>query len=476
MIPILYEPNETAFVSNGIGRLRSCLSAVVSEERNGIYELDFEYPVDGANFDLIQPGRIVAVTHDDSGDVQPFDIVGYSKPINGVVTFHAVHISYRQSGYTVAGTNINSLSAAFSLLGGVSGNPFTYNADFSSSAYMAAADGVPRTVRQLLGGVEGSILDTYGGEYEFDRFNVNLYRARGQYRDFTIRYGVNLLDYTEDTDYSGTYSAVIPYWTGQNAKGVDTVRVAAEVDSGLVTYTGRKITVPLDLTEKFETIPTTTQLRNLAASILNSNQPNMPQQSITVDFVRLQDMPEYSGLENLLQCRLCDSINVVFPKYNMTGTFKIVKVVYDVLLERYQSMELGTLSTTLADALGITQGGTFQQGIDGIAPGENFELTLGTDASITSGQGYGTYDPNTGLVTITGTFYASGNNFPMSTAAFTVPSDYRPAASVRIPAYILRSTLANCRPYYMTLGTGGNIIQTFSSTVGGAIFTGVYKL
>lgn len=93
MIPILYESNETRFTSNGIGRLRDCISCAVTEERNGIFECDFEYPVTGAHYEDIIEGRIVYVTHDDTGIPQPFDIVGSTKPISGVVTFHAVHIS-----------------------------------------------------------------------------------------------------------------------------------------------------------------------------------------------------------------------------------------------------------------------------------------------------------------------------------------------------------------------------------------------
>ena len=149
MIPILYDSNETSFASNGLGRLRDCISGIVVEERNGVYELDFDYPVDGANFDKIQCGRIVAVRHDDSNDVQPFDIVSYSKPINGIVSFHCVHISYRQRGLVVSGKNINTLTDAFTLLknNATPTNPFTYEADFTSTAYMAAADGTPRSVR-----------------------------------------------------------------------------------------------------------------------------------------------------------------------------------------------------------------------------------------------------------------------------------------------------------------------------------------
>ena len=353
MIPILYESNETVFDRNGLGRLRDIIDCKVVEERNSIYECDFSYPADGANFDLIQCGRIIGVTHDDSGVLEPFDIVSYSKPISGVVSFHAVHISYRQSGMVATGTNINSLEDAFTMLEGAEpSNPFTYEADFTSTAYMASADGVPRSVRQYLGGIEGSILDAYGGEYEFSRFRVILHGNRGRERDFSIRYGVNMLDYKDDTDYSETYTSAIPYWKG-NDNGSDVLVIGNRVDMDGASYNGRNMCAAMDLTEKFENKPTTTELQNTAKSLMNSRQTNLPQTTINVDFVRLQDLG-YEGLDNLLQCNLCDTINVVFPRYNMSGNFKIVKVVWDALSDKFESMELGALSTSLADALGIS--------------------------------------------------------------------------------------------------------------------------
>ena len=383
MIPILYDSNETSFTSNGLGRLRDCISATVVEERNGVYELDFDYPVDGANFDKIQCGRVVAVRHDDSNDIQPFDIVSYSKPIDGIVSFHCVHISYRQRGLVAHGNNINTLADAFTLLknNATPTNPFTYEADFTSTGFMASADGTPRSVRSMLGGVEGSILDTYGGEYEFDKFRVILHRRRGQDRDFSIRYGVNLLDYKEDTDYSDTYNSAIPYWTGSD--GVkDIIVIGNKATSTAPTYNGREICASLDLTDKFETKPTKTQLQNMALSILNSKQTTLPQQTINVDFVRLQDLGEYENLQALLQCNLCDTIEVIFPKFNMRGRFKIVKTVYNVLRGKYESLELGALSTTLAEALGIVSGGDRKNVPDVIFLNDDDEVQINTNTVI----------------------------------------------------------------------------------------------
>ena len=350
MIPILYEKDETVFASNGLGRLRDCISCVCFEERNGLYEVDFEYPIDGAHYDLIQIGRIIGVTHDESGDIQPFDIVSFSKPIDGVVTFHCVHISYRQSYLTVKGTNINSLADAFTLLGTATPtNPFSYNTNKTSTGYLGCADGVPKTVRSMLGGIEGSILDTYGGEYEWDRWTVNLWSARGQMRDFEIRYGVNMLDYNEECDSSSCYSSCVPYWTD----GTTTVVGDKQTTTGL-TPSGREQCIPLDVSEKFDGQPTKAQVEAMGLQVMTSANPTVPSQNITVSFVRLQDMG-FSEYDSLLQCRLCDSIKVIFPDYNSSAVFKIVKTVWNVLTDKYDEMELGDLSVTLSEALVITE-------------------------------------------------------------------------------------------------------------------------
>lgn len=349
MIPILYESTEESFVYNGICRLPDCLSCVVTEERNGSYECDFEYPINGANYKKIQCGRIIGVTHDDTQDIQPFDIVSYSRPIKGIVLFHAVHISYRQAEMVVRGTGINGISSAFALLKTATpSNPFTYVTDIISDHYMAAADNVPRTVRQMLGGIEGSILDSYGGEYEWDKFTVRLLKSRGEKKDFSIRYGKNLRDYTEDADYFGTYTSAVPYWVGDDGAGGQTVVVGNRVDTGFTSYNDRNICVPMDLTDKFEVKPTAAQLQSFALSQMTSGNVNMPHQNIKVDFLK-----EDSDLSQLKECKICDTISVIFPRYSMQGLFKIVRTEFDVLRGRYKSMELGDLSVSLSEALGI---------------------------------------------------------------------------------------------------------------------------
>lgn len=360
MIPILYEANEMQFTSNGLGRLVDCIDCRVFEERNSIYECDFTYPTTGRLFDKIQLGRIIAVTHDDSGEIEPFDIVSYSKPIDGIVTFHAVHVSYRLTKAVTYAENISSLSIA---LGNLTVYPFTWYTDMTSSAYMAGFDGIPKTIRALIGGTEGSLLDTYGGELTWKKFDIYLNASRGQKRDFAIRYGVNMINYTDETDFSESFNACIPYWIKE-----DTIVIGNEVQSGAAGYNGRTEVVPLDLSNVFETEPTTAQLETEALAYMTTRRTFSPLQNIAVDFVRLQDLG-YEDLGSLMKCNLCDTIEVVFPEYGMSGLYKIVRVVWDVLADRYDEMELGSLKTTLSEALGITTSQTLASG-GGVTPAD----------------------------------------------------------------------------------------------------------
>lgn len=350
MIPILYESNETEFTSNGLGRLRDCISCEVTEERNGIYECEFEYPITGLHYSDILLGRIIAVEHDETGDIQPFDIYAYSKPFNGVVTFHAKHISYRQSGI-VAACQIyfnGQIDLGFLRTYAIPSNPFTYGSNVAGTGILPCADGTPKTVKEYLGGGEGSILETFGGEYEFNKFHVQLWDRRGVDRDITIRHGVNLTEFTDEVDYSESYNACVPYWSKDG-----TIVKGNMVTLDNYNYDGRDYCIPLDLTDRIESQPTSGGLEILARNYLIANQTWLPSQNIKVDFIQLKNSDEYKQFADLEKCRLCDSVRVIFPLYDMEGRFKIVKIVWDVLNDRYKEMELGNLPISLAQALGI---------------------------------------------------------------------------------------------------------------------------
>jgi len=363
MIPKIYERTETDFTSEGLGRLPDAVSCTVSEGRNDEYELELEYPVDGQNFGLIEVGRIIGATHDDAQDEQPFDIYRKSEPLDGVVTFYAHHISYRLNGITVmpytAGTCAEALSEIQNYSAGQ--NPFTFTTDKVYSANFV--NSVPRPCRAMLGGEENSILDVYGkGEYEFDKWNVTLHTNRGTARSTSIQYGKNLIAMNNEFDDSDSYTAVAPYWAGQvSNEGAEPSQVIVTlpeyyISSGHYTTASREIVVPMDCSGDFQEPPTVADLRSMATDKLENSVAWVPQQTIDIDFVALWQTEEYANVAPLQRVLLCDTVNVVVPHLDLAYRAKVIKTVYNVLLDRYDEIQLGdkpnTLTGEMKNALG----------------------------------------------------------------------------------------------------------------------------
>lgn len=356
MKPILYESTETLFQSNGLGVLSDCISAHVVEERNGQYEAEFEYPVDGIHYSDIIEGRIILCSHDESGDLQPFDIYGHSKTINGVTRFFAHHISYRQLGITVKPFTATSLTETLTKLkaNSVNYNPFNYSTDKSVSASFTLAS--PKSLKSILGGEEGSLLDVYGaGEYEWDRFQVILHLHRGSDSGVVVRYGKNLLSLQDDIDYSDSYNGIVPFWYGENqpTDGTEAVETLVTLPEWAIyksgsTYDGRNTIIPVDFSSQFQTPPTVAQLRSAAQSYLDKGNPMLPTDTLTFDFVELSKTEEYSFLE-LQQVNLCDTVRVIFD--DIDAVMKVVSVDWDVLKERYNSVTLGDAPATYAQVI-----------------------------------------------------------------------------------------------------------------------------
>ncbi len=357
MIPILYESTETTFRSNGLGRLSDCIRCIVTEERNGLYECEFDYPVSGSLFNEIEEGKIIACTHDEQGDIQPFDIYGRSEPINGVVTFYAHHISYRLNEITVYPFTATSCAEALAKIGAysINTNPFTFWTNKSTEgAYSIAA---PRNAKDMLVGSEGSILDIYGtGEYEYDKFDIKLYAHRGQDTNVSIRYGKNLIDYRNEFDVSQSYTGVVPYWLGDVTEGEETsselvMLPEIYITSGHSVPSGREVLIPMDLSSDFQSPPSIELLRNYAASKLASSDGWLPSQTVTVNFVQLWQTEEYEEYAVLQRLSLCDTCGIFVPMYGTSLRAKVIRVVYNVLLDRYDEMDLGDKPITYAAVL-----------------------------------------------------------------------------------------------------------------------------
>lgn len=356
MNPILFAENSTTFTTNGIGRLSDTIKCEVTEERNGEYTLEMSYPITGVHYEDISVRSILYVKLTQNS--QAFRVYKITRPINGRVTIYANHISYDLNKNTTMpiSTITASSSACSQALAAIKSNavescPFNFSTDVTTVNSFTLK--TPGSIRSCLGGVEGSILDQFHGEFEFDNFNVILHESRGSVKNIPLRYGKNIIDLTQEENIANTITGIVPYWVDLDETQVVTLPEKAVYSSNASLYS-QNLTVPHDFSSEWDDRPTEAQLRSKATVYMNQTGVGIPKVNIKISFVNLPDTEEYKDLLSLQQVELCDTIPVVFEPLGINTTAKIVKTTYDVLAERYSSIEVGepksTLASTITDA------------------------------------------------------------------------------------------------------------------------------
>lgn len=352
MKPILFPKTATTFETQGLGVLADATSCKVTEERNGTYELEMQYPITGHHYADIGDDCILYAIPSPYRGPQPFRIYRTSKPINGLVTINARHIRY-----DLAFVPLNPFTAANApaAMAGLQSNAaipsnFTFWTNKATVAHFSVS--VPSATSNILGGQTGSILDVYGGEYEFDAFAVKLYDQRGQDNGVSIRYGKNLTDLEQERNIYNVTSGIYPYWA--SADGTTLVTCDPKIVYAAGTYERQKI-IPVDFYQDFQDAPTPEQLLERAQAYVQNNSIGVPEVSLTVSFVQLEQTEQYKNLVLLEKCDLCDTVTVEYEKLGVSAKAKIVKIVTDVLLERYESVEIGQVRTNIADTIANQQ-------------------------------------------------------------------------------------------------------------------------
>lgn len=347
MTPVLYPANETAFTSNGLGRLSGAISCNVHEAINGAYELVMVYPIDGIHYEDIAEGRYIYAAHDDSGVKEPFEIFEISRPFDGKVEIHAWHWSYRLNKVTVLPHISSSAQAAVQDIKNYAANdcPFTFSTDISSTSQQTVK--VPTSARSLMGGVEGSVIDTYGGEWEFLGSRCILRSQRGTDSGVTIKYGKNLTDAKKTTSTENVWTGIIPFYTdGDNCVFYNGIIYSNAKDD--YAYT---MVIPVDASTSFSSAPTQAQLKTWGTAYVKSNAKTSLPTSIDISFVQLWQTEEYADVAPLQRLYIGDTVTIQYAKLGISNKARIVEYDYNVLLERYDSMTVGNVRADFASTV-----------------------------------------------------------------------------------------------------------------------------
>ena len=338
MIPCLYDSREMKFDNNGIGKLADAQSCTVTEKRNGSYELKLICPADGIHAEMLEEGNVILAKPSDTMQPQPFRIYKITTPIDGKLEVQARHISYQLNFITVSPFSVTGCVGAMQGLKShaASDCPFSVWTDVASSAMFTVS--VPASFRNCLGGMDGSVLDTFGGEFEWDRYTVKFHRARGADHNVHIVYGKNLTDFKMEKSIENTITGVHPYWVDNETQAVmELPEKVVMVSRKSVPY--QKITV-LDCTSAFQERPSEAALREYAQDYIDTTSLTEPEVDIKIDFIQLWNTPGYEDVVQAEQVSLCDTVHVYISKLGIEASSKVTETEYDSLLERYNSITL----------------------------------------------------------------------------------------------------------------------------------------
>ena len=401
MIPKLYESTEMDFNSNGLGSLPDAISCKVTEERNGCYELEMEYPVGGLHYDLIENNRIIYAKPNETSDPQPFDVKEITPSMDKMTaTIYAQHVRYRMNGIPVSPFSSQGINDA---LAGLKQNslikhPFTFYTDIVNGSSKFNV-GLPGTLGSLLGGTKGSILDTFSGsagcEYEFDRFNVKLHAHRGTDSGVSIRYAKNLTGCKMESSIESVYTGVLAYWQKKEEGKEELLSSDIQYITNHTSYP-REYIYMLDCSSDFEDTPTVEHLNAKALNYAVNNRIGEPSVNVDVSFIPLWGTEEYKAIAPLERVCLCDTVTVRFDLLGVNVKAIVNKTVYDVLSEKYESISIGSAKSKLGetikqevhnqaeavkkDTISAVQG-SIDSAVDKIRGGTNGHVILSTNAN-----------------------------------------------------------------------------------------------
>jgi len=360
MRPILYNANETAFETYGLGEI-DATKAQVTRERNGNYTLYIEYPASGPLASAFKNDMRIKSDAGLRTKNQTFFISRIVKDSTGILKIYAKHISHLTETMAVR-NNTNATGTAqaalaiwaLNALGGIRFDTWS-DIDLTSKTSWNIADF--KTARDVLGGVKGSILDVWGGEYEFDNTVIRLHKQLGRKSPTVLEYGRNILRAEDDQDIEGAYTSVYPYATytpenqGTGEGGATSQQITVELPEKYVDgpyiglYNERRVLI-VDFSSNFKDkeVPTIDKLRRLAKEYAINNRLGLPKINTKIEYVDLSKTLDYKLTQILEEAELCDIVPVYYPQIGLTSEdAKLTTIVYDVLLEQNDSVEVGVI-------------------------------------------------------------------------------------------------------------------------------------
>ncbi len=361
MIPVLYKKEEEQYRNYGLGEISEIQSPVVRRERQGsYYQLYFKYPENGKFADVFEEGMKIKSDAGARTKWQTFEISRILRKTNQPIEIFAKHISQSlKKDVLEPEVSVRDSTADNALWvwnnNRVGDESFDVWSNISLSSSTSWSIHNVSNAFEALVGVRGSILDVWGGEYEFDNKTIRLHREMGRKAPIMLEYGRNIVSVEQDQQDDNVYTSIYPYAI-YHPDGEEGAEQSAEqeiitipehfVDGKyLEMHNYRKIQL-VDFSSEFdsESIPSVDRLRSLATQFAERNEIGSPQENIRVEYIDLSKTLDYKDFEVMEEVELNDIIPIFYPNFNIiNNNAKVVATEYDPSLEVYIAIELGVV-------------------------------------------------------------------------------------------------------------------------------------
>lgn len=336
--------------------LPDAISCTVTEELNGIYELEMVYVATGINATAIQADKILGVRVPMENDIHEnyFRIYRVEKDITGRVYVYARQLAGELSYNIVsmlassgqADDNVGTVeqweyciraySDPFPLF--VRGNLTSVSGTDLTMAFSNVA-----SIRSYLTGELESpdiaAVDLYACDFIFDKFDIVFIQGRGQERGTVIHYSVNMNGILIDDDLDEVYTSFLLYLTVEDSV------ISARAETTYAPLFGHVRTKPVDYTQYLPEGMTKRQaqpwLEQKAAEYAQRhNEEGNQVRKIDVDVVA-------AGIDEIY---LGDTVPVVYHRHgtSVNTKMRVVAYTWDVLMQRYVTVTLGAVKSSLA--------------------------------------------------------------------------------------------------------------------------------
>lgn len=335
--------------------LPDVIDIAITENLNGSFDLEMTYPIDGQfadelNIDLFNSGYwpIIGAVPRKGGKEEPFRIYETKRTIDGLIAVKAHHIVYDTDGFVIEPFSVTGISAVVSALNTHwqnDGIEFVVQNNGIVDSTTVFESQVPASLFSLI----GKVASVFGAElsYEYDSFTsrvlIKFNAARGTVKSTVVGYGVNLVDASIDVNNDGVYSYVYVYAKQENDDGTVTVVSNYNTVPGLI---GRTRALIVDVSDYYDGLPTAGDL--LADFYKFRIDGAAQKKTAVVDFVPLEDTTEGYGDSSI---GLGDTVSVNADPIGLNMSAKVVQTVFNPLSEKYNSVSVGSVETTIADTI-----------------------------------------------------------------------------------------------------------------------------